>query len=153
MKTTAKNLFLTALTISSVAFAVDVPMAAAASAEISVTGSMLPLERLESDDQSFWDKFRDSVMKDKPEESEQPRVVDRKPVEGPREAERPKEAEKPKPVERRTVAMTIANNKKPIKNPSQQNNPSPPYQPVRPPYQTPSPPFNPGSTAPPTARK
>ena len=147
MKTTAKNLFLTALTISSVAFAVDMPVTAAASSEISVMGSMLPLERLESDDQSFWDKFKDSVMKDKPEQSESPRVVERKPIDP------PKEAEKPKPVERRAIAMAISNNKTPIKNPSQQNNPSPPYQPVRPPYQSPSPPFNPGSTPPPTARK
>ena len=147
MKTTAKNLFLTALTIGTVVFAADTPMTAAASAEISVTGSMMPLERLESDDQSFWDKFKDSVMKDKPEQSESPRVVERKPIEP------PKEADKPKPVERRTVAMTIPSKKAPIKNPSEQNNPSPPYQPVRPPYQTPSPPFNPGSTPPPAARK
>ena len=147
MKTTAKNLFLTALTISSVAFAVDIPVTAAAGAEVSIGGSVLPLKRLAADDQSFWDKFRDSVMKDKPEEAEQPRVVERKP------AERPREAEKPKPIERRTVAMTISNSKKPIKNPSQQNNPSPPYQPVRPPYQTPAPPYNPGSTPPPSARE
>lgn len=143
MKTTAKNLFLTALTIGSVVFAVDAPLTAAAGAEF---GAGRLFKQLEADDQSFWDKFRDSVMKDKPEEAEQPKVVDRKP------AERPKEMEKPKPVERRTVAMTISNNRKPIKNPSQQNNPSPPYQPVRPPYQSPAPPFNPGSTPPPTAR-
>lgn len=146
MKTTAKNLFLTALTISSVAFAVDIPVTAAADAKVSVGGSMLPLERLASDDQSFWDKFRDSVMKDKPDPAEQPKIVERKP------GERPKEMENSRPIERRTVAMKVSNNKKPIKNPSQQNNPSPPYQPVRPPYQTPAPPFNPGSTPPPTAR-
>ena len=152
MKTTAKNLLLTALTMSLVVFAVDTPMTALADSDVKVAGAalpieQLPIERLEADDQNFWDKFKDSVMKDKPEESDNPRVVERKPVEP------PKEAEKPKPVERRAVATMIPAKKVPTKNPSEQNNPSPPYQPVQPPYQTPSPPYNPGTTPPPVARK
>ena len=138
MKTTAKNLLLTALTISSLVFAVGVTSTAEAAVQF---------ERYESDDQNFWDKFKDSVMKDNPEQSDTPRVVERKP------AEPPKEAEKPKQIERRTASTAIPNKRTPIKNPSEQNNPSPPYQPVAPPYQSPAPPYNPGTTPPPVARK
>lgn len=113
MKTTVKNLLLTALTVSTVVFAVDVSLAAAANADIGVTASTLPFEfqNLDSeDDKEFWDKFRESVMKDKPEQdpSQPPKVVDRKPAEPPKEAPKPSEAPKPKPIERKAIEPTSA---------------------------------------------
>ena len=144
MKTTAKTLFLTALTLSTVVFAADEPITSAASSELRIVSAMLPFEQLDSDDPEFWDKFRDAVTKDKPAPAEPPKVVERKP------AEPPKEAEKPRVIERHAVAMAINNSKKPL--PNNQNNPSPPYQPVKPPYQNPAPPYNPGSTPPPGAK-
>lgn len=90
MKTTAK-ICLTALTLGLVVFAAEVSMAAATPA---VFDSTFELERFDADEQSFWDKFRDSVMKDKPAPAETPKVVDRKPVDSPKEAEKPKEVER-----------------------------------------------------------
>ena len=146
MKTTAKKLILTALTLTTVVFAVDTSLAAAAGSDLGVVSAVYPFDRMEAEDPAFWDKFRDAVTKDKPEPAEPPKVADRKP------AEPPKEAPAPKPIERHAVAvaMSINNSKKPL--PHQQNNPSPPYQPVQPPYQTPAPPYNTGSTPPPRAK-
>ncbi len=96
MKTTAK-IFLTALTLGMVVFAAEMSMAAAANP--AGFGLAVELEKFDADEQSFWDKFRDSVMKDKPAPAEPPKVVDRKPADPPRETEKPKE------VERR--AMTV----------------------------------------------
>ena len=93
------------------------------------------------DDQDLWDKFRDSVMRDKPAQPP-PVVSDRRP------AQPPAESPKPRPVERHLAPST----KPPLKRPGEQNNPSPPYQPVAPPYQSPKPPYNPGTTKPPVAR-
>lgn len=95
MKTTAK-ICLTALTMGLVVFAAEISMAAATPA---VFGLTVERNEFDADEQSFWDKFRDSVMKDKPAPAEPPKVVDRKPVDP------PKESEKPKEVERR--AMTV----------------------------------------------
>lgn len=60
----------------------------------ALSGLTVDPENFDADEQSFWDKFRDSVMKDKPAPAEPPKVVDRKPVDPPKESEKPKEVER-----------------------------------------------------------